>query len=66
MNIDMWYGDKPEDADRIDVFWNDIGCYHSGNIYKNGTMIGDYTCKDISELIEKHFPHLEFRENAQE
>ena len=64
MNIDFWYGNKPEEADKLDVFWNDLECYYSGNIYKDGKMIGDYTCSDISDLIEKHFPHLEYRENT--
>lgn len=64
MNIDFWYGNKAEEADKLDVFFNDLGGYYSGNIYKSGKMIGDYMCSDISSLIEEHFPHLEYHENA--
>lgn len=38
LNIDMWYGDSPEDADKIDVsFCPNEGIYR-GNIYKNGKI----------------------------
>ena len=59
LNIDMWYGDSPEDADKIDVsFCPNEGIYR-GNIYKNGKFIGDYWCRD-SLLLERVFPQLAF------
>ena len=65
-NIDFWYGNKAEEADKLDVFFNDLGGYYSGNIYKDGKMIGDYMCSDITILIEEHFPHLEYKERTPE
>lgn len=59
INIDMWYGDKSEDADRIDVTFYPNGCEYRGNIYKDGKCIGDYSCNDSVEL-EKKFSQLEF------
>ena len=59
IKIDMWYNDKPTDADKIDVFFNDLDCKHRGNIYKAGKIIGDYVCTDSTEL-EKVFPQLIF------
>ena len=59
LNIDMWYRDSPEDADRISItFYPNDGEYR-GNIYKEGKCIGDYWCKD-SLLLERVFPKLEF------
>lgn len=58
LNIDMWYGDSPKDADKIDIsFYPGDG--YRGNIYKNGKFIGDYWCKD-SLLLERVFPQLTF------
>ena len=59
INIDMWYRDKKEDADRIDIFFSDIGCVYRGNIYKGGKIIGDYSCDNSLEL-EKAFQQLAF------
>lgn len=61
-NIDMWYGDKKEDADKIDIVFSDIDCIYCGNIYKEGKPIGDYSCTDSLEL-EKAFPQLTFNWN---
>ena len=59
MNIDMWYGDKHTDADKIDItFYPNEGKYR-GNIYKDGKAIGDYVCNDSVEL-EKKFSWLQF------
>lgn len=59
VNIDMWHGDKKEDVDKIDIsFYPNDGEYR-GNIYKNGRMIGDYTCSD-SLTLETIFPQLKF------
>ena len=36
LNIDMWYGDEKESADKIDItFYPNDGEYR-GNIYKGG------------------------------
>lgn len=59
INIDMWYKDNPQGADRISIFFNDCDCYYWGNIYKNGKTIGDYTA-DSSAEIEKAFKQLSF------
>lgn len=59
INIDMWYGDKYTDADKIDItFYPNEGKYR-GNIYKDGKAIGDYVCNDSVEL-EKKFSQLQF------
>lgn len=62
IKINMWHGDKKEDADRIDIFFSDLDCVYRGNIYKAGKMIGDYSCTDSLE-IEKAFPQLSFNWN---
>lgn len=59
VNIDMWYGDEPSDADKIDVFFSDTDCVYRGNIYKKGKIIGDYICND-SVKLEDMFPQLKF------
>lgn len=59
--IDLWYGNKPDEVDYLDIFWNDLNGGYSGNLYKGGKMIGDYTSDDLSD-IEKAFPQLEYRE----
>ena len=59
LKIDMWYGNKPSDADKIDItFYPNEGKYR-GNIYKDGKAIGDYVCNDSVEL-EKKFSQLQF------
>lgn len=59
IKIDMWHGDKKEDADKIDIFFYGLDCEYRGNIYKAGKAIGDYSCNDSVEL-EKAFPQLVF------
>lgn len=59
VHIDMWYGDKPTEADKIDIEFYDLYNEYGGNIYKNGEIIGDYSYKSSMEL-EKAFPHLQF------
>ena len=59
ISIDMWYGDKHTEADKIDAsFYPNDGEY-KGNIYKNGKIIGDYSCNDSVEL-ENTFSQLKF------
>ena len=33
IKIDMWYGDKKEQVTGIDIWFNDLGCFYSGNLY---------------------------------
>lgn len=59
VQVDMWYGNVKEEADRISItFYPNSGEY-CGNIYKDGKIIGDYTCESSVEL-EDAFPQLEF------
>ena len=62
LNIDMWYGDKHTEADKIDVSFSDCDCVYRGNIYKEGKCIGDYECGD-SIKNKKAFPQLHFNWN---
>jgi len=54
MIIDMWYGNKVEECDGIDVFFYPNGCIYRGNIYLKGKPIGDFSTTDSIE-IEKTF-----------
>lgn len=59
INIDMWYEDDHRKADKIDIaFYPNDGEYR-GNIYKDGKIVGDYTC-DSSLELEKSFSQLTF------
>lgn len=29
-NIDMWYGDKPDQVTGLDIYFNDLGGFYSG------------------------------------
>lgn len=59
VQVDMWYGNAKEEADGISItFYPNSGEYR-GNIYKEGKIIGDYTCESSVEL-EDAFPQLEF------
>ena len=57
INIDMWYEDKKEQATRLDIYFNDLGYFYTGNIYIFGKMVGDYYADSIQEITEA-FPHL--------
>lgn len=57
--VDMWYGDKKEEADKITAAFYDLDNEYRGNIYKNGQVIGDYAVKDSLKL-EKLFPQITF------
>ena len=59
LNIDMWYNNAVEEADKITVTFSDIDVMYRGNIYKDNKIIGDYSCNDSVEL-EKAFPQLQF------
>ena len=59
IKIDMWYGDKVEEVERLDfTFYPNAGEYR-GNLYIGFQMVGDYVCNDSVEL-ENAFPQLHF------
>ena len=55
--LDMWYGDSPRDADKIEIFFCDRDAVYRGNIYKAGKIIGDYATADSAQ-IETMFPQF--------
>jgi len=50
MIIDMWYGNKPTEADRITAYFCDLDAVYRGNLYKEGRVIGDYTARHSYEI----------------
>ena len=58
IDIDMWYDDKKEQVTGLDIFFNDLGCFYSGNLRIFKKTVGDYRANSVQE-IEKVFPHLE-------
>ena len=34
-SLDMWYGDSPHNADKIDIYFSDLDCIDRGNNYIN-------------------------------
>ena len=56
-NIDMWYGDRPEQVTGLDIYFNDLGGFYSGNLRIFGKIVGDYYADSVQD-IEKAFPHL--------
>lgn len=57
IDIDMWYDDKKEQATGLDIRFNDLGCFYSGNITIFGKTVGDYYADSVQEIKEA-FPHL--------
>ena len=57
INIDMWYGDKPEQVTGLDIYFNDLGGFYSGNRRIFGKIVGDYYANTVQE-IQEAFPHL--------
>lgn len=55
LKIDMWYGDKHTEADRINVFFNDCDCMYRGNIYKDGKNVLEIIAAMIPLNWKKHF-----------
>ena len=41
INIDMWYNDKPEQVTGLDIYFNDLGVFYSGNLCIFGKIVGD-------------------------
>ena len=52
-----------EQATGLDIWFNDLGCFYSGNIRIFGKMVGDYYADSVQEICEA-FPHLEKKINA--
>ena len=50
MTVDMWYGNKVEECDGIDVFFYPNGSIYRGNIYLKGKAIGDFSTTDSVEI----------------
>lgn len=57
INIDMWYGDKPEQVTGLDIYFNDLGGFYSGNLRIFEKIVGDYYANTVQE-IQEAFPHL--------
>lgn len=50
IKIDMWYNDKKEQATGLDIWFNDLGCFYSGNIKIFGKTVGDYYADSVQEI----------------
>ena len=50
--LDMWYGDRPRDADKIDIFFSDLDCIYHGNTIKTGALLGTIPQKMPRKLKE--------------
>lgn len=59
IKIDMWYGNKASDADKVNITFYDLDCEYRGNIYRSGEYIGDYVA-DTTQEVKKSFPQLIF------
>lgn len=57
INIDMWYGDKPEEVTGINWSFSDLDCVYRGNLYKGNKFIGDYEA-DAIQKVQEAFPQL--------
>ena len=57
VKIDMWYGDKKEQVTGLDICFNDLGCFYSGNLRVFGKIVGDYYADSVQEIKEA-FLHL--------
>jgi hypothetical protein len=59
INLDMWYGNKKEDIQKLDCFFYPNSGQYRGNVYINNKAVGDYTATDSIEL-ENYFPQIIF------
>lgn len=50
INIDMWYGDKPEQVTGLDIYFNDLGGFYSGNLRIFGKIVGDYYADSVQDI----------------
>lgn len=51
VNIDMWYGDKPEQVTGLDICFNDLGGFYCGNLRIFGKIVGDYYSDRLSAIV---------------
>jgi len=57
IDIDLYYNDQKEAADKVTTFWSDTRCCYWGYIYRNKKIIGDFNANTIQE-VQKAFSHL--------
>lgn len=57
--INMWYDNKIEEVDKLDIIISGIDGMYRGNVFIKGKYVGDYVTDD-STLLEKKFPQLIF------
>ena len=57
IKIYMWQEDKPEQVTGVDIYFNDLGGFYSGNLRIFGKIVGDDYADSVQD-IEKAFPHL--------
>lgn len=60
MKIDLWYGNKVKEVDRIDITFYPADSTYRGNMYIKDKCIGDYIANSSQEL-EKKFSQLTFK-----
>ena len=54
IKIDMWYDDKKEQATGLDIWFNDLGCFYSGNITIFDKIVGDYYADSVPTSERKN------------
>ena len=63
IKIDMWYNDKKEQTTGLDIQFNDLGCFYSGNITIFDKIVGDYYADSVQYICEE-FPNMKEKINA--
>ena len=59
MSIDFWYGNKPEDINKISIsFYPNEGVYR-GNLWIDNKIVGDFSMNE-SCAIYSVFPGFDF------
>lgn len=57
INCDLYHGEKPEQIERVVIFWSDDRLCFWGWAYINNSIVGDFNAPTLQE-IEKTFSHL--------
>lgn len=57
ISVDMWYKNNPKEITGINWSFSDLDFVYSGNLYKDGKTIGDFTADTMQEVC-RAFPHL--------
>ena len=57
INIDLYHGEKPEQIERVVIFWSDDRLSYWGWAYINNNIVGDFSAPTLQE-IDNAFPHL--------